>query len=106
MYSKIINRLIVSVVFISILAFFLAALSRSAEAKYAASPATKEMSKDIKEAQIFVQEYEEKLNAAKSKASIYRTTICNTEKEACTKEFLDPLNTGVDLSLYLPQESR
>lgn len=75
-------------------------LSR-AEAKYKPSPATIEMSKDIRDAQIFVKEYEQKVLEAKEKATVYRQTICRVEKEACTKEYLDPLGSGVDLSVFI-----
>lgn len=73
----------------------------TAKAEYAPSLATQQMSKDIKAAQEFVKEYETRVLDAKNKASIYRDTICKTEKEACTKEYLDPLNSGVDLSVFI-----
>lgn len=76
-------------------------LTRQAEAKYQPSPTTLEMSKDIKTAQEFVKEYEIKVLAAKNKANVYRETICRVEKEACTKDILDPANSGVDLSGFL-----
>lgn len=72
-----------------------------ADAKYSASPATAEMSKDIREAQEFVRQYEPALQAAKEKAAVYRETICRTEKAACTKEYLDPIGAGIDLSPFL-----
>lgn len=73
----------------------------SADAKYVPSAATIEMSKDIRTAQEFVQQYETKVNDAKTKARVYRDTICKIEKSACTKEWLDPLNVGTDLSPFL-----
>lgn len=86
------------VLFIGLCVFI---FSGRADAKYKPSSATLEMSKDIKAAQEFVREYEIKILEAKNKATVYRETICRTEKEACTKDYLDPLGSGVDLSVFI-----
>jgi len=97
--AKILNWSIPVLIITGIL---LAALSYSmAEARYAPPPAVREMSKDIRAAQQFVRDYEQKILDAKAKAQVYRETICKTEKEACTKEYLDPLGAGTDLSVFI-----
>lgn len=98
--SKVLNVAPILGVLLAIgLAVFI--FSGRADAKYKPSSATIQMSKDIKAAQEFVKEYEIKILEAKNKATVYRETICRTEKEACTKEYLDPLNSGTDLSVFI-----
>lgn len=91
---------------LGIIVILFAAFSRHAEAKYQPSPATLEMTKNIRADQEFVRVYEPKVLDAKQNAQVYRDTICKTDKGACTKEFLDPLNSGVDLSAFLTSAAR
>lgn len=79
---------------------------RHADAKYVPSKTTLQMVADIKDSQEFAREFGPKVEAARNRANTYRETICRTEPGACTKEFLDPLNSSVDLSAFLAPAAR
>ena len=98
--AKVLTIAPVVLIIVGIVIASLSFVFNSAEAKYQPSPATVEMSKDIKTAQEFVKEMEIKVLEAKAKATVYRKAICATEKDACTAEYLDPLGSGVDLSVF------
>lgn len=85
----------------AILSFLLGYLTVNVSFAENIPPIIIEMKKDILTAQEFVKENEIKVLNAKDKVKIYRDAICKTEKEFCKKEILDPLNTGVDLSVFL-----
>lgn len=65
-----------------------------------------EMTNDIREAQIYVRDHEQEVIRAKGKASTYRETICKVMPKYCTKEYLDPLDTGVDLSVFIEMKAK
>lgn len=64
-------------------------------------PVVSEMVNDIRDSQRFVMDTQPKVDAAKQKAQVYRSAICSTYKDYCSKEYLDPMDAGVDLSGFL-----
>ena len=105
--AKILNYapLVGVILFISLAVFI---FSGRADAKYKPSPAATEMSKVIKANQrrvstidSIINDLNAERNSLVQTAKTFRETICNTEKEACTKEYLDPMNSGVDLSVFI-----
>ena len=59
------------------------------------------MQKDIKGNQIFVKEYEKPIMEAKANVKTRRQFICENYKDYCTKEYLDPADSGTDISSFL-----
>lgn len=93
---------------VSIIVIGITIFSVKADAKYKPSPAILEISKVINRNQERVKEIDRVLaslnqerDGLASQTKVFRATICQTEKEACTKIYLDPFNSGVDLTPYL-----
>lgn len=95
-----IRPLVVTLGILSCVAILGFSFASDGEAKEEVPPVILEMRADILKAQQYVREHERLVIDSKKKAGVYRSAICQTQKKYCTREYLDPLNTGIDLSSF------